>query len=360
MRSGENPPLQVSVRSCAWLPRDGPGGGCPQIRGCHFRHIAALVTAMLAAALTACQPSPPSGPPAAGSQAKTTPASHARPPLIMVMLENESYSDAVGDASMPFFNKLWEEGKNGTGPVTIYTRMYAVTHPSLPNYVAITSGGIHGQDTDTVEAGQIHATSLWDQLTAAGISWDVFQDAMPIACDTQHRYEDPAGTNGLYVIHHNPGVIYARVYASIKKCLRVVPLSELRTSALPAVSFVTPNECDNFHGVFPRTAARFGYKHCIIGTAALKRRSDSWLAAHVTAWTAAGADVLITWDEGVEANANSTTGGQRIASLLTGPLVPPGHDGKRYSHYSVLAGIENRYRLRLLGQAATANPIALP
>src|SRR6185295_3960918 len=108
MRSGENPPLQVSVRSCAWLPRDGPGGGCPQIRGCHFRHIAALVTAMLAAALTACQPSPPSGPPAAGSQAKTTPASHARPPLIMVMLENESYSDAVGDASMPFFNKLWE------------------------------------------------------------------------------------------------------------------------------------------------------------------------------------------------------------------------------------------------------------
>jgi phosphatidylinositol-3-phosphatase len=330
--------------------------------------MSAVAAAVLAAALTACQPSPPAGPPAADSHAKTTPDSHAkttpadhtRPPLIIVMLENESYSDAVGNASMPFFNKLWREGKNGTGPVTIYTRMHAITHPSLPNYVAITSGGIHGQDTDTVEAGQIHATSLWDQLTAAGISWDVFQDAMPIACDIQHRYEDPERTNGLYVIHHNPGIIYARVFASVKKCLRVVPLSALRTSALPAVSFVTPNECDNFHGVFPQTAARFGYKHCIIGSAALRRRSDSWLAAHVTAWTAAGADVLITWDEGTEANANSTTGGQRIASLLTGPFVPPGHVGKRYSHYSVLAGIEDRYRLRLLGQAATANPIALP
>jgi len=311
---------------------------------------------MLAAALTACQPSPPSGPPAAGSQAKTTPASHARPPLIMVMLENESYSDAVGDASMPFFNKLWEEGKNGTGPVTIYTRMYAVTHPSLPNYVAITSGGIHGQDTDTVEAGQIHATSLWDQLTAAGISWDVFQDAMPIACDTQHRYEDPAGTNGLYVIHHNPGVIYASVYASIKKCLRVVPLSELRTSALPAVSFVTPNECDNFHGVFPRTAARFGYKHCIIGTAALKRRSDSWLAAHVTAWTAAGADVLITWDEGADKPLDP---GNPLLVAVGAKVRPGVVSTGSYNHYSLLRTLEDSFSLPHLAHATTVKPLPI-
>jgi hypothetical protein len=35
-------------------------------------------------------------------------------------------------------------------------------------------------------------------------------------------------------------------------------------------------------------------------------------------------------------------------------------DGTSYSHYSVLAGIEDAYGLSPLGGAATANPIPIP
>jgi len=61
-------------------------------------------------------------------------ASAQLPPLIIVMLENLGYSGVVGNTAMPYFNALWNEGQDGTGPVTDYTQMYAVAHPSLPNY----------------------------------------------------------------------------------------------------------------------------------------------------------------------------------------------------------------------------------
>ena len=47
-------------------------------------------------------------------------------------------------------------------------------------------------------------------------------------------------------------------------------------------------------------------------------------------------------------------------TLETGPAATPGSDGTSYSHYSVLAGIEDAYGLSLLGGAATANPIPVP
>ena len=70
--------------------------------------------------------------------------------------------------------------------------------------------------------------------------------------------------------------------------------------------------------------------------------------------TAAGATVLITFDECCAATLSP------MYALETGPAVTPGSDGTSYSHYSVLAGIENAYGLSLLGGAATANPIPVP
>ena len=292
-------------------------------------------------------------------------AASAQPaPLIVVVMENHGISQVVGNAAMPYFNSLWNEGKNLTGPVTDYTHMYGVTHPSLPNYLAIVSGSAQGKSgSDSASAGQFNAPSLWDQLTAAGIGWGIFDEAMPSVCYKSTTYNDTAtgGTDGQYALRHNPGTPFTPVYTSAE-CQNVQPLSALNVAALPPVSFVTPNICDDDHGLTSAQLVGLPYQNCLTGSTALVQRGDAWLQQHVSAWTSSGADVLVTWDEGAgNAGVNGTsTGGGQIASLLTGPGITPGQDGAQYSHYSVLAGIENLYGMPLLAGAATANPLPLP
>ena len=186
---------------------------------------------------------------------------------------------------------------------------------------------------------------------------------MPSVCYKSTTYNDTAagGTDGQYVLRHNPGTPFTPVYTSAE-CQNVQPLSALNTAALPQVSFVTPNICDDDHGLTSAQLVGLPYQNCLTGSTALVQRGDAWLQQHVNAWTSAGADVLITWDEGAgNAGVNGTsTGGGQIASLLTGPGITPGQDSAQYSHYSVLAGIEDLYALPLLAGAAAANPVPLP
>jgi hypothetical protein len=64
--------------------------------------------------------------------------------------------------------------------------------------------------------------------------------------------------------------------------------------------------------------------------------------------------VLITFDE-----CCSTALGPDYA-VETGAGVTPGTSSTSYSHYSVLAAIEDAYGLPLLGGAASANPLPWP
>lgn len=304
-----------------------------RVRGIRFLTIGALA---LSAPLSVAHPSP---------------ARAASAPLIIVMMENHGYSQVIGNSNMPYFNNLWSKGKNKTGPVTDYTQMYAVSHPSLPNYLAIASGSTRGKSgTDSITAGQIQAKSLWDQLTAAGVSWGVFEEGVPSTCFNSVIYNSSA-TDGQYALKHNPAVPFAHVYTSAE-CQQVHPLSALKASALPKVSFVTPNLCDDDHGL----GSGNPFTNCVIGTAALLKRGNNWLKSHVSAWTQAGANVLITWDEG----GGTAHGGGQIAALLTGPGVTAGQNSTLFTHYSVLAGIEKGYGLTLLGNAASASPVPLP
>jgi phosphatidylinositol-3-phosphatase len=300
------------------------------------RRLLPLAFAVLSPALALC--------PATGARA-------APAPFIIVMMENHGYSQVIGNPSMPYFNSLWSEGIQGTGHVTDFTQMYAVTHPSLPNYLAITSGSTQDKSgSNYVSAGQIHSKSVWDQLTAAGISWGVFEEGMPSVCYAQPKYSS-LSTDGLYMLGHNPGTPYNPVYTSAE-CNNDKPLNDLSTSRIPQVTFVTPNICDDQHGL----SAPDPYANCVAGTSALASRGDSWLKNHVSAWTAAGANVLITYDEG----SDNTNGGGHIAALLTGPAVKAGTNATLFTHYSVLAGIEKLHGLKLLGHAGAATPLPVP
>ncbi len=127
---------------------------------------------------------------------------------------------------------------------------------------------------------------------------------------------------------------------------RVLPYSSFDPTAMPAVSFIAPGICNDQHGL----AAGTTFTSCVTGSSELMRRGDDWLAARVPAMLANGATVLITYDE---------------KGLLYAAEVGPGvvagtTDGTPYTHYSVLAAIEQAYGLDRLNGAAGATPIPLP
>jgi acid phosphatase len=184
------------------------------------------------------------------------------------------------------------------------------------------------------------------------VSWGVFEEGMPSVCYPGITYND-AATNGQYLLRHDPGVPYDTVYPSAE-CQQVQPLTALNYSSLPAVSFITPNACDDMHGLTAAQLTGTGFVNCLVGSSGLEQRSDQWLSQIVPNLTAAGATVFITFDECCAASLGPGY------AIETGAGVTPGSSSTAYSHYSVLAAIEDAYGLPLLGGAATANPLPLP
>ena len=284
----------------------------------------------------------------AAPAAQAVPAPRAAPaPFVIIMMENHGLHPVLYDrADMPYLNSLWRGGTS-----LDFTHYAALAHPSLPNYLGMTSGFTQAT-SDSVHPGQYSGPSVWDQLTQAGVSWGIFEEGMPSACSPKVSYNDPV-TGGQYLLRHDPGVPYGSVYHSAE-CQQVQPLTALSYASLPAVSFITPNTCDDMHGLTAAQLAGTGFADCLKGSDALEKRSDQWLSQIVPNLTAAGATVFITFDECCAATLSPDY------AIETGPAVTPGSSSTSYSHYSVLAGIEDAYGLSLLGGAATANPIPVP
>ncbi len=284
----------------------------------------------------------------AAPAAQAVPAPRAAPaPFVIIMMENHGLHPVLNDqADMPYLNSLWRGGTS-----LDFTHYAALAHPSLPNYLGMTSGFTQAT-SDSVHPGQYSGPSIWDQLTQAGVSWGIFEEGMPSACSPRVSYNDPV-TGGQYLLRHDPGVPYGSVYHSAE-CQQVQPLTALDYASLPAVSFITPNTCDDMHGLTAAQLAGTGFANCLQGSDALEQRSDQWLSQIVPNLTAAGATVFITFDECCAATLSPDY------AIETGPAVTPGSSSTSYSHYSVLAGIEDAYGLSLLGGAATATPIPVP
>ena len=181
-------------------------------------------------------------------------------PVVVIYMENKERSSVVGSSSAPYQNALRAQGID-------FTHAYGVTHPSLPNYLALGNGATNGkQGTDSISAGELSASpTLWNQLQNAGISWGVYEEDMPAACSG-------ATTSGLYALKHNPATPFASVYHDGATCGHVQPFSAFDVTHMPAVSFVAPNLCNDEHD-------------CGLST------GDGWLQAHVQPMLANGATV---------------------------------------------------------------------
>jgi hypothetical protein len=247
--------------------------------------------------------------------------------VVVVVMENAESTDVIGSSAAPYTNAL-------IGRYGLASQSYAVAHPSLPNYLALTSGSTNGVSSDCTDC-HVRAQNIVDQLEAAGVSWKAYLEDAPAPC-----FRGAAA--GGYAKKHNPFIYYDDVASSLARCRRLVGFgqlaADLRDGRLPTFAWITPNMCDDGHDCGVSVADRF-----------LART----LPALVHELGPHGFLVL-TWDEGSSnRGCCATAQGGHIATIVIGPDVRSGaRDSAPVDHYGVLGTIEEALHLPLLAGAA--------
>lgn len=303
----------------------------------------------------ACQPAP-SGPTLAPPSPRPAPVStftplptaialptSTPPPLVpdfshiaIIIFENKEFGTVINSPKMPFFNLY-------ANTFTLLTEYYAVTHPSLPNYLSIIGGDTFGI-TDNCDFADcfIQAPSLPDLIEASGRSWKTYQDDMPEPCFTGNTFR--------YVRKHNPFIFFDPIRLDEERCKRsIVPLTQMDVDIaardLPNFFFITPDICYSAHDCNLDLADGFLKEQMEKIYTALDATGEPFL-------------IVITWDEGQGDHSCCglpESAGGRIATILISPRVKPNfQDATPYSHYSLLKTIATAWGLPLLGHAADA------
>src|SRR5262249_3703142 len=159
------------------------------------------------------------------------------------------------------------------------TNYHNISHPSLPNYVAATSGlslaniQVFTNDCSPSKKCSTSAQSIFGQVS----TWKAYEESMPSNCARKN--------NGEYAVRHNPPPYFTTLAGCAMFDVPYPQLAaDLSSSSLPAFSFITPNVIDDMHD----------------GTVA---QGDAWLQANVptilnsSAYQNGSVLLVITWDE---------------------------------------------------------------
>jgi len=244
----------------------------------------------------------------------TPPASYDH--VVWIVMENKAYGSIIGSASAPYTNQLAAQCGSAS-------QFFAETHPSLPNYIAMTSGGTQGVTNDNGPSSwPLNVPSIFSQLPGA---WRSLQESMTSNCQMTNTT--------LYAVKHNPAAYYTNVRT---ECATLdVPLTS--TPDISArFTFVTPNLCNDTHD-------------CSVAT------GDAWLSTFLgkvfasTEYAAGRTAVFLTWDE------DDSSASNHIATLVAAPGVVAGTvSSAHFDHYSMLRTTEEMLGLGFVGNAATA------
>ena len=328
---------------------------------------------------------------ASGLAAYVPPAKH----VFVINIENKGYEQTWGPTSAaPYLSgTLRQQG-------VLLNTYYGTAHNSQPNYVAQISGqGPNKQmqadcqiysrfaGAGTVAPGQAvgdgcvfpaSVPNLTDQLTSHGLSWKGYMEDMGTATPCRHPALDTADptqkatVGDQYAVRHNPFMYFASVTGSPTCAQHVVDLSQLtsdlaQSSTTANLTYITPNLCHDGHDA-----------PCVDGQPGGLASVDAWMKAWVPTILASPAFkadgvLVITADESDGPQADSSAccgegpgpntplpgitglGGGRIGALVLSRYVAPNTwSTTSYNHYSLLASIEDIFRLPYLGYAQTA------
>jgi phospholipase C len=246
--------------------------------------------------------------------------------VVVIVFENKAPAAVLGNPAAPTFNRLASRN-------AVLSRYSSITHPSLPNYLALVSGSTHGIRSDCTTC-LVSGPSLADTLVRAHRTWKTYAEGLP-------RPGFTGCCAGAYAKKHVPFLYFRRVVTRPSRLRRVVPLrqisSDLESGRLPDFSLVVPNLCHDMHD-------------CPVTT------GDAWLARFLPPLLRdpqlANGVVFVIFDEGPEPR------GSLVPALAAGPLVRRGsHFAGRTSHYGLLRTIEDAWGLPRLGRSTDAAPI---
>ena len=163
-----------------------------------------------------------------------TPQQHLFAHVFLIVEENHSYSEVIGNSDMPYLNGL--ASRSG-----LATQYYANAHPSLPNYFMLATG--NPGTLDDSFSGTISDDNIARELVNAGKSWKSYAESLP-----SNGYTGPDSYP--YVKRHNPFAYLSDVVGT-GQADNLVPFTQfsadLSAGSLPNFSFVTPNLLDDAH-----------------------------------------------------------------------------------------------------------------
>ena len=235
--------------------------------------------------------------------------------MFVVVMENHGYSQVWNTKATPYTTSL----ANRYARAANY---YAITHPSLPNYLDMYGGSNYSIKDDCSPSSSCHigARHLADNLEAAGKTWKFYQESMPAPCTLT--------PSGGYAPKHNPVVYFDNVRLNAARCKSHVVnyaalASDLRSAATtPTFAFITPNQCNSTHD-------------CSVAT------GDTWLSRNLPAILASPACttqsclLILTWDEDDSSQSN------HILTVFAGSAARTGSvSNARYDHFSLLRTVE--------------------
>jgi acid phosphatase len=267
----------------------------------------------------------------------TPPPSTSSPPpvstdhkVLVVLLENHSAAEAL--TQMPHL-ATWGAT---FGQATDY---FAVSHPSLPNYLAIWGGSTFGitSDCSVGSSGCVPAApSVWGQTLAAGKTAQAYQESMTSNCQT-------SGSGG-YAPRHGPWPYWVDTTERAGCQANDVPsgttssgplLDDVRGGTLPVTGELTPNLCNDAHD-------------CSLGTA------DAWLAGWMPILMA-GPDylsghltIIVTFDEDDGSQSN------HVPFVVIDPQLKTALVTARVDHYSLTRWLDDNAGVTRLRNAASA------
>ena len=239
--------------------------------------------------------------------------------VVVVIEENHSFSEVIGNSNAPYITSLANTGAK-------MTQSFAVTHPSEPNYLALFSGSTHGLTDDSCPHTYT-GENLGHQLIAAGRTFTGYSESMPSDGYT-------GCTSGSYARKHNPWVNFTNVPSSSNLRFSRFPTD---FTTLPKVSIVVPNLCNDMHD-------------CSVST------GDTWLKNHLGAYATWAKThnslLLVTFDEDDRSASN------RIPTLFYGAHVATGTYSEHITHYTVLRTLESINGLGCTGSSCSVSPIS--
>lgn len=248
---------------------------------------------------------------------------------VIVILENKSYEDIVGNPAAPFINSLMSNPHTAT-----LTNSYALARPSQPNYIMLFSGSAQGVTTNNVPLNLPFTTpNIGAALINSGKTFTGYSEDLPYV-----GFADSA--SGAYVRKHNPWVNWQGLGANTLPASVNRPWSDFPDdfNSLPTLSIVIPNQNNDMHDGPISTG-------------------DTWikdsLGAYVNWCITNNSLFILTFDE----DNNNGLHNNHILTLFVGANVNGESFNQPVTHYNVLRTLEELYQLPYAGFSADSSAI---